>query len=108
MSIRVKKSVLRIADDLVSNDRQKQYGHPAQNFRDIALIASAITGKDFTAEDCVKILIATKLGRLKFQFKTDSLVDLAGYVKVWELVRTHQKRIESHKVIIKQDKVNRR
>jgi hypothetical protein len=82
-----KKSILAEADDLVSLDRQEQYGHPAKNFSDIAKIASAILGEEITAEECVIVMVAVKLGRLKFKYKHDSVVDLAGYLKVWDMIK---------------------
>ena len=78
--------ILRKADKLVSVDRQKMYGHPYNNFTDIANIASAITGKYYTALDCVDILIATKLAREKNKHGDDNLIDTAGYIKVKAMI----------------------
>lgn len=83
-------SILKETDDLVSLDRQQQYGHPTENFKDIAKIASAVLGVEMTAEECVVVMVAVKLGRLKFKYKHDSIVDLAGYLKVWDMIKEEE------------------
>lgn len=80
-------SVLEEADKLVSEDRQKQYGHPVSNWNHVASIASSILKKNLTAEDCVVILLATKLSREIFKTKRDNLVDAAGYIKIWNMLK---------------------
>ena len=80
------ESILQEADRLVSSDRQSQYGSPKSNFTHIAKIASSIIGKELTAEDCAFVLLATKLARLKFKKKRDSITDAAGYLKVLYLI----------------------
>jgi len=79
-------SVLTEADALVNGDRQADYDTPKRNFERIAIIASQMTGKELTAVDCVKVLIATKLAREAFKHKRDNLVDAAGYIEVLDKV----------------------
>jgi len=84
-------SILEEADKLVNEDRQKQYGHPYDNWNHIASIASAILKKPHTAEECIVVLLATKLSREIFKTKRDNLIDAAGYLKIWDIVKTMSK-----------------
>lgn len=76
----VKLNVLEEANQITHGERLERYGPPTENFQRISEIASAITGKDLTPEDCVLVLMAVKLGRLRTSpDHRDSIVDVAGY-----------------------------
>lgn len=79
-------SVLEEADKLVSNDRQKDYGHPFDDYTKVAKFASVIFGKEVTAEQCAMFMIGVKMSRQLNKHKRDNLVDMAGYVKVLEMI----------------------
>jgi hypothetical protein len=76
-------SILSEADSLVNGDRQKAYGNPVDNMRDIAELASVMIGKQLNNADIAMILACVKLGRLKFQYKADSAIDLCGYIDIY-------------------------
>lgn len=76
-------SILKQADNLVNGDRQEQYGSPVQNMTDIAELASRMLNKEFTASDMAMILLCVKLGRLKYQYKADSIIDMCGYAEIY-------------------------
>lgn len=92
LEIDVDLTILEEANSLVNGARQEAYGHPYDNFKDIATIVSAMTGKTFTALDCVDMLIATKISREKTAFKRDNYVDAAGYFQVRYMVMSEMRR----------------
>ena len=79
-------SVLEEADHIVSVDRQKDYGHPYDDYTKVAKIASVIFGIEATAEQCAMFMIGVKMSRQLNKHKRDNLVDMAGYVKVLDMI----------------------
>lgn len=77
-----KQSILAEAKTIVEGSRQADYGNPVEGFGLIAKLASLITGKDLTPDDCCSVLIAVKLSRETFNHKRDNLVDLCGYAYI--------------------------
>ncbi|MGL5979346.1 MAG: DUF6378 domain-containing protein [Phocaeicola sp.] len=75
-------NILQEADSIVSGDRAADYGDIVENFNRIAEIASIMSNKAITADDCVNVLIAVKLSREAFKHKRDNLVDLCGYAHI--------------------------
>ena len=74
------RNILEEANEITHGERLERYGPPEENFQRISEIASAITGKEMTAEDCVFVLMAVKLARLRTSpDHRDSIVDVAGY-----------------------------
>ena len=82
-------NILQEADRLVSTERQKQYGSPHDNWAHTASIASSILKKELSAEDCIVVLLATKLSREIYKHKADNLIDICGYVKIWHMVKQY-------------------
>lgn len=82
-------NVLEEALAAVTGPRAAAYGDPKENWARTAEIASALTGMAITPEECVLIMLAVKLARLRTTpDHRDSIVDLAGYAWVLENV-TH-------------------
>ena len=81
-----KLNVLQKAQHLTSRDRNKDYGHPRENFGDIAMMWSIYKGVEFTARDVAMMMILTKVCRDKNKPKEDNLVDIAGYARTAEMV----------------------
>lgn len=77
-----KQTILDEAKAIVEGSRQADYGSPVEGFELIAKLASLITGKDLTPDDCCSVLIAVKLSRETFNHKRDNLVDLCGYAYI--------------------------
>lgn len=76
-----RKEILRLAEQCVCNDRNRQYGEPEDNFSNIAKLWSAYLDIDIGAEDVAIMMCLFKVARLKgscYQSK-DSWVDLIGY-----------------------------
>ncbi len=66
----------------ITHDREADYGDPSISFRRIALMWSAITGADITAQQVAHMMICLKLSRLQTSpDHLDSLVDIVGYAR---------------------------
>ena len=76
------KSILSEADEIVNGSRQSDYGDANESFSRIATIASVMTGKELSPEDCCAAMMAVKLVRESFNHKRDNLVDLCGYAEL--------------------------
>ena len=77
-----KQSILSEAEEIVNGSRHSDYGDARKSFGRIATIASVMTGKELSPEDCCAVLIAVKLVRESFKHKRDNLVDLCGYAEL--------------------------
>jgi|ETNvirenome_6_85_1030632.scaffolds.fasta_scaffold03360_4 hypothetical protein len=81
------KSILDDAKEITGNDRMKQYGHPKDNFGDVARLWSAyITNKfdinlTLEAKDIALMMCLFKVCRELAGHKRDNLVDAAGYIR---------------------------
>jgi hypothetical protein len=75
-------SVLSEAENLVSGDRQDQYGDPREHFSSVAQMFQGVTGVELAAKEVVILMICLKLTRQYFKPSRDNLVDLAGYTKI--------------------------
>ena len=63
-----------------SEEKERMYG-PFEEGRDrAAMIASGMTGKDFTGTDMYAALIALKFSRHSYNYKEDNLLDAAAYI----------------------------
>lgn len=76
------KSILSEAEEIVNGIRQSDYGDANESFSRIATIASVMTGKELSPEDCCAVMMAVKLVRESFAHKRDNLVDLCGYAEL--------------------------
>ena len=76
------KSILAEAEEVVNGSRHSDYGDARESFGRIATIASVMTGKELSPEDCCAVLMAVKLVRESFAHKRDNLVDLCGYAHI--------------------------
>jgi hypothetical protein len=84
-----RSDLLREADKIVTQDRNKSYGEPDEDFKRIAAIASAMgfcidagSGelRPLRSDDVAKFMIALKLSRLMWMpDHRDSWLDIAGY-----------------------------
>lgn len=90
----INKSILAEAEEIVNGIRQSDYGDARESFSRIATIASVMTGKEISPEDCCAVMIAVKLVRESFAHKRDNLVDLCGYANILNEIRESEKKGE--------------
>ena len=85
-------SICQEADNLVSVDRQNQYGHPFDNFSDISVGWNVIAEtQNITAEKVGLMFIWAKICREKFKPKYDNILDIIGYAKTVDLCKKFKK-----------------
>ena len=72
-------NILEEANSLVYGERQKDYGHPLDDFAKTAKMWEAILGVNVTVEQVGLCMIAVKISRQLNRPKRDNLVDAAGY-----------------------------
>jgi hypothetical protein len=72
---------LRDAANIITGDRDKQYGGPEENFERISKIWSIILGVSITREDVAMMMVGLKVARYanKSGFQPDTWIDIAGY-----------------------------
>jgi hypothetical protein len=81
------ESLLEEADRIVSTDRQRDYGHPFDNFTQTGRLWGAILNiPDVSAENVALCMVAVKISRQTHAPTRDNLVDMAGYAKTVDLV----------------------
>lgn len=81
-------SVLEEATDLIHGARQKQYGHPIEDFSRTAKMWEAILGVEVPVEKVPLCMIAVKMSRaVESPQKRDSIVDICGYAGTYEMVQ---------------------
>ena len=88
------KSILAEAEEIVNGSRQSDYGDARESFSRIATIASVMTGKELSPEDCCAVMMAVKLVRESFNHKRDNLVDLCGYAHIMNEIMESEKKGE--------------
>tara|TARA_Y100000385_G_C12807039_1_gene514415 strand:- start:197 stop:670 length:474 start_codon:yes stop_codon:yes gene_type:complete len=76
------KSILLEAENIVNGDRDEQYSDPNIAFTEYSEILKATFGIDLTPSEICKVQMAIKLGRIKYKYKRDSIVDLCGYAEI--------------------------
>lgn len=76
------QSVLLEAESIVNGDRDVQYGNPLEAFEEYSNILETNFGIKLTPAEICKVQMAIKLGRLKYKYKRDSIVDLCGYAEI--------------------------
>lgn len=88
-----KESILDEAKRLTSRDRQKNYGHPVDNFRRIAdLWNSYLMNRKYpedhiAIEDVAWMMVLLKIARDLNSPTRDNLVDTVGYTRTLAMIR---------------------
>ena len=72
------KDAIKVVYDR-SSDKAKEYGPFDESMASAAIIASELTGKNITAEDFFKCMMALKMSRLKYSSKEDTFLDFIAY-----------------------------
>ena len=88
-----KESILDTAKRLTSSYRQKDYGHPKDNFRRIAdlwnmyLLNRQNPETEISIEDVAWMMVLLKIGRDLNKPTVDNLVDSIGYIRTLAMIR---------------------
>lgn len=86
------ENVLEEASRIVGGDRGDDYGHPGDDFTRTAGAWAALFGWDVTAAQVALAMVVVKLSRLQqTPNKRDSIVDIAGYARTYEMVLARDK-----------------
>jgi hypothetical protein len=76
-------NILEKANKIVyerAEEKERQYGPFIEGMQRAASIYSGMTGKEATADDMYKALIALKLSRQSYNHKEDNLLDAIAYL----------------------------
>jgi len=75
------------ARKLVGKDRQADYGSPRENWGATKELWNWwLEGRtdDLTERDCAMMMVMAKLARERFKHKKDNIVDMIGYLHIYE------------------------
>lgn len=86
----VTPSILEEAERLINGDRNRDYGHPYDDWSKVAAMWNAMWGTDLGPHDVGLAMICIKLARETNRAKRDNLTDIAGYAGALEMVRIRQ------------------
>jgi hypothetical protein len=78
-----KNSILKQAHEIVdlrNEEKERMYGPFSEGMDRAAMIMRGMTGKDITGEDMYAALVALKLSRHSYNYKTDNLLDAVAYL----------------------------
>jgi len=70
---------------ILTQDRNTQYGHPYENFKNTAKLLALKTSIDLMPSELVQALICLKESRQLHGHKKDSLLDIIGYTDILNL-----------------------
>lgn len=91
--------VLHEAAKLITGDRNKSYGEPTDNFRDIAAVWSVQLGHKLSGPiepgEVAAMMVGMKLVRMKAQPKRDNWTDIGGYAGCGYEVDLQNGRLDS-------------
>lgn len=76
-----KTHILVKAMEAVYKNQGLGYGHPADNFADIASMWSIVIGIEITPRQVGLCMIVTKICREKTSHNLDNFIDIAGYAE---------------------------
>ena len=90
-------TILEEAEQLAGKVRSDKYGHPFDNFTQTGkLWAPALDKDEVTPEQVALCMILAKISRLTHSpDHADSLVDIAGYARAYEMVRERRDASDS-------------
>lgn len=85
------QKIVDIAKSLVYGDRGETYGHPAEDYKRVALIWSGILGVEITPIQAIQCMVGIKLSRLSnTPDHRDSWVDIAGYAECGDRINRYE------------------
>lgn len=82
-----KESILNRAEKIIndrSEEKERMYGPFSEGMRRAAMIATGMTGKEFTGSDIYAAMVALKLSRHSYSYRQDNLLDACAYLGALE------------------------
>lgn len=74
------ESILEEAQRLIHGERNQNYGHPRENFKNIARLFSGYLDREISDIDVANLMILVKVARVQGgPYHRDSFTDIAGY-----------------------------
>lgn len=67
-----------------SEEKERQYGPMGKGFERAAMIASGMSGKEWSAHDMFIAMVSLKFSRQSYNFKEDNLLDACAYIGAWQ------------------------
>jgi len=80
-------NILKQANKIInerSEEKERQYGPMGEGFERAAMIASGMSGREWSAHDIFISMIALKFSRQSYNFKEDNLLDACAYIGAWQ------------------------
>ena len=80
-------NILAQANNIINNrseEKERQYGPMGEGFERAAMIASGMSGKEWSAHDMFIAMVALKFSRQSYNFKEDNLLDAVAYIGAWQ------------------------
>lgn len=90
------EDIASYAAQLVSGDRQDEYGHPLDDFTRAGKIWEAILGVEVTPEQVALCMIGVKIAREIHKPKADTIVDIIGYALTLHMVEVERAKRRVH------------
>lgn len=66
--------------NLRAEEKEREYGPFNESMQNAASVASILIGKEITAEDFYKCMVALKISRMRYNVKEDTLLDCVAYI----------------------------
>jgi hypothetical protein len=79
-------NILHKADEIVNQrteEQDRKYGPFSEGMERAAMIATGMTGREWSGHDMFVALIALKLSRQSYHHKEDNLLDGVAYLGAW-------------------------
>ena len=80
-------NILEQANNIINNrseEKERQYGPMGEGCERAAMIASGMSGKEWSAHDMFIAMVALKFSRQSYNFKEDNLLDAVAYIGAWQ------------------------
>ncbi len=107
-------NILKEANQIInerSEEKERQYGPFSEGMRRAAMIASGMSGKEWSAHDMYIAMVALKFSRQSYNFKEDNLLDAVAYIGAWqnfinEENEENESERQNNKVLLTEEKKN--
>lgn len=107
-------NILKEANQIInerSEEKERQYGPFSEGMKRAAMIASGMSGKEWSAHDMYIAMVALKFSRQSYNLKEDNLLDAVAYIGAWqnfidEENEENESERQNNKVLLTEEKKN--